>query len=648
MFQNLSISKKIHIPLIAALLIGLTIIIVLSFRSIGQIEKDIYAKETRAMKTLFEEQMDQKTTVGVTNAISISKNYSVYRGLLEGDRELAIKGLRDLNNLYKSGTKFKNTKVHIHTMDGHSFVRNWNPEKWGDDLTSFRHTVNSVIKNRKPIVAIEVGRAGLVMRGLAPVMFDADYVGSVEFIQGLNSISKDALAHDVYVVTVLDQKYDKIASALKDKERLLGQYKLVTKEGFYSKEFAEELKTATLQPSFRTDNFYVISAPIKDFSGNTVGHALIGKKVDEIDAIVSQSENTLLQQVVVMSIVDIIVLIFLIIVVSRWVINPINQLKDTIKDLAEGEGDLTSRLKVASKDELGIVADSINRFIQKLQSIIVNIKSNGEEASYSAKEASRYAESLKNTAGSQQAESQNVKHLSDEIKQAVDTAKRGSATTVESLERSYEVLDQTVESLNRVIHSIDQNTQDDMTLAENISVLADHTTQVRDIISIIKEIADQTNLLALNAAIEAARAGEHGRGFSVVADEVRKLAERTQKSLSEIDAVIGVIVQGVLEAKDEIAKGAQKSGELNDVAASLLDQAETTKRDTNAAIGMARESLNELTEIDKRAARLEGSAKEALEHSKTTNETGEQLQAIAGRVEQVTRMLDSEVKKFKV
>ena len=138
-------------------------------------------------------------------------------------------------------------------------------------------------------------------------------------------------------------------------------------------------------------------------------------------------------------------------------------------------------------------------------------------------------------------------------------------------------------------NAIEASSQDELELSSKLEQLSSDATQVKDVLSVIADIADQTNLLALNAAIEAARAGEHGRGFAVVADEVRKLAERTKKSLAEINSTINVIVQSISDASENMSRNAKKIESLSQSA----NQAET---DINSSVDAIEISITQVDE----------------------------------------------------
>ncbi|MBD8270744.1 methyl-accepting chemotaxis protein [Pseudomonas fluorescens] len=287
---------------------------------------------------------------------------------------------------------------------------------------------------------------------------------------------------------------------------------------------------------------------------------------------------------------------------ATGVTRPINSVAAMLKDIASGDGDLTQRLAYSKKDELGELVNWFNRFLDKLQPTIAQIKQSITEARGTADQSSAIARQTSEGMQVQFREIDQVATASNEMSAtAHDVA--NSASNAASAARGAD------QSAREGMSIIEQSTRDITSLAEEVSKavgeveeLAVNSEQIGSVLEVIRSIAEQTNLLALNAAIEAARAGESGRGFAVVADEVRNLAKRTQDSVEEIRQVIERIqsgTRGVVATMHSSQQQAQSNaGQIHEAVKALgkISDAVTVISDMNLQIASAAEEQSAVAE----------------------------------------------------
>ncbi|MBD3797391.1 MAG: methyl-accepting chemotaxis protein [Campylobacterales bacterium] len=328
--------------------------------------------------------------------------------------------------------------------------------------------------------------------------------------------------------------------------------------------------------------------------GDVLGAMDLVLALDKNDQEITKTNSTLMIAMLILSIVSILIgAVFF----MKEIIKPLGALKDKISDLISGDKDLTKRLEAKEGNEFGDAALEVNRFIEMIQGTINEVKTQGQEnikiaseiehASHVIREATQQEKTLVDVTSQKGIDIQHV--LEETLEAASSTQATIQAADVE--------LSSAKTSLSTLSSEVEMFVQSEEELLHELSSLKDDADKVKDILSVIGDIADQTNLLALNAAIEAARAGEHGRGFAVVADEVRKLAERTQKSLTEIDINVSTIVQAINDATDKMAKNAKQIEALAEISNVVEDKINITSDAMNTSIKVANKSKEDSLKI---------------------------------------------------
>ena len=294
--------------------------------------------------------------------------------------------------------------------------------------------------------------------------------------------------------------------------------------------------------------------------------------------------------------------ILLIWLTALGVTRPILGVAAMLKGIASGEGDLTRRLEYAKRDELGELASWFNRFLDKLQPIIADVKHSVQDARSTADQSARIASQTSDGMQQQYREVDQVATAFQEMSATAQDVAHNAAQAADAARTADQASREGIAVIGKTTSTIELLANEMSIAMQEVEGLANSSEKIGSVLEVIRSIAEQTNLLALNAAIEAARAGEAGRGFAVVADEVRNLAKRTQDSVEEIRQVIEGLQSGTKEVVSTMSSShrqAQGSVEQVEQAVAVLQrisQAVSVITDMNLQIASAAEEQSSVAE----------------------------------------------------
>ncbi|WP_404365600.1 methyl-accepting chemotaxis protein [Marinobacter sp.] len=635
MLARVKISTRLALGFAAVLLVIFALIIPLT---LTQISRVIESAEDNELKNLYKSAMAEISSEGRTaEAMStvIASFPEVRQALIMGDREgLASTSVPLFKTLKR---EFNVAQFQYHLPPATSFLRAHRPEKFGDDLSEIRETILVTNRDQRSLMGLERGRAGLGIRGLAPIGVNGQHVGSVEFGMSFGQPFfdnfKEQYGVDVALHVEQGGRFEQFASTLENP--------LLTKELLSSISSAGPRVVRVNQSG---TPYAVYGEVVTDFGGSPVGVLEVARKRSDYLGLLSTARNAVL----IASLIAIAIAAFIATAISRSISRPVRQAAEAMQEIADGDGDLTQRLSEVGKDEVSMMARGFNQFAEKVQQSLRKVTESTEQLASAADEMSYVTQQTRDGVKQQQNETDQVAAAMNEMTATVqEVAKHANEASAAAQDADMEaqsgntIVDHAVQSINQLAKEIERATGVVMSVEQD-------SANIGSVLDVIRGIAEQTNLLALNAAIEAARAGEQGRGFAVVADEVRTLAKRTQDSTQEIQTMIEQLqgrtaeaVEAMRQSQKVSSASVEQAAKAGDSLKSITD-AVMTIRNMNLQIATAAEEQTSVAEeINRNVVKINDIGNQSAEGAGQTHLASEQLSELANELQQL-------LQKFKI
>ena len=571
MFKNLRLWANIMLGMGVAIILAIT---VLTYGNLHDMKTVIRAAElaelrqyahTIQLNIAAETRMAEAMSALVANLPEVQERFAVR------DRD----GLRtQLLPAYEAlAAHYGVVQFQFHTPPATSFLRLHILEKYGDDLSSFRHSVVAANTQIKPQRGLEVGVGDLGARGMVPVYHQGKHLGSVEFGMSFGpaffTAFKDSYGVEAGLYLIRDGVIKTFASTQGDQPLLSSD---AIKAAFAGNPQLIRLTINGVPLS-------VYATVIHDYSGAPLG-------VIEVAMDRSRYQQTLDQATDQAGLIGVLVLLLSLAIAlftARALARRIGLLADGVDRVADG--DLTGDIPVDGSDELAGLARSANQMRQHLHALVAQVEANAGSVYAASQEIAQAVDNQAATSSEMSASVAEITSTMEELSASSTQIAEYSESVVAIAKRTYEDSRQGADAMQRLVAKMEEIRHDNQNALTEIVGLGGKSKEIAKIMKIINTVADQTRLIAFNAALEASSAGEAGKRFGVVAAEIRRLADSVTESAEEIEKKVGEIQESIsrLVITSEkgtvgVQQGMDESSRTAGFLSALVDGASETTR----------------------------------------------------------------------